>query len=662
MKKIVLLLFILTAGLVKEAQAQLDKYYFFYVGRNFIIDSKYKDAIDMLNVLLRVDDTAYEGYFLRGVAKYNLEDLLGAEQDFSRAIDANPVYTISYFYRAITRSRLGNYDDALHDFQEAIELRPDLPGPYFNRGITYLLSQQFEKAVDDFSTFIRYESKVADARINRGVCYLNLKDTARAYEDYEAAIRINRESPNGYARRGELYMAQHHYDKALQDFNQAIACDSTYLPAYFNRAVLYANTLKPVLAIADFGTVIRYDSTSSSTYFNRAILRSQIGDYNKAMEDYNHAITYSPNNVLLYYNRAALHTRLGDFPAAIQDYTTAINLYPDFANAYLGRSSLRYMTDDMKGSKSDKNIAERKIAEYRSKLNDSTFSIYADTSKRFNQLLSFESSVADQPAGSEHNNTMRGSNIALLPMFKFSLMEPDTVIAPNPNHYEVAEVADFMQKLKNPYIRLTNQSSDLPADTLVKWDRMLEDSIRRNPETWQMLFNRGISQSLIRQYTSSISSYTTAIEQDPSNPFLYINRSTTRSEMIDFISSIDNSFQTMIVDSDPAKRLTNTAPRTYNYDEALSDLYKAAKLLPDFAHIYYNQGNLLCLSGMIPEAIEKYTQAIELNPYFGEAYYNRGLLQVFLKDTKKGYLDISKAGELGIQDAYKVLKQYMPDK
>lgn len=51
---------------------------------------------------------------------------------------------------------------------------------------------------------------------------------------------------------------------------------------------------------------------------------------------------------------------------------------------------------------------------------------------------------------------------------------------------------------------------------------------------------------------------------------------------------------------------------------------------------------MLCLSGRMPEAIEDYTRAIELNPSFGEAYYNRGLIQIYLKDTRKGCLDMSK--------------------
>ena len=163
----------------RPTDAQLNKAYFFYVGRNFLIENKYQDAIEVLNILLRADSTAYEAYFLRGIAKYNLDDLLGAEQDFTLAIRQNPVFTIALQYRAITRSRLGNYDDALRDFQQAIDLRPDLPSAYYSRGVTYLLTQQFEKAIEDFSTYIHYDNKVADAYLNRNLLPLPERHGAR---------------------------------------------------------------------------------------------------------------------------------------------------------------------------------------------------------------------------------------------------------------------------------------------------------------------------------------------------------------------------------------------------------------------------------------------------------------------------------------------------
>ncbi len=659
MRKIIIAIMLGAALLCgSRVRAQYNREYFFWMGQRCMMDNNYQEAIRTLNTLLRFDEEAYEGYFLRGIAKYNLDDLIGAEADFSTAIGKNPVYTQAYTYRAVTRSRLGNYDDALQDFREAIDLRPDLPGPYYSRGVTRLLNQQFKEAVEDFDQFIRQDNKVADAYICRGLSHLHLKDTVRAYADFDTAIRTNRENPNGYNRRGALYMQQERYAEAEKDFDKAVTCDSTFVLSFFNRALVYSSTNRPTQALADFDRVIALDTLNSLAYFNRAMLRTQVGDYNRALDDYDRVALYSPGNVLVYYNRAGVHTQLGNIEKAVEDYTSAIELYPDFANAYIYRGRLRELLRDSRGARQDRDTAQKKIAAYRSRLNDSTWSIYADTTQRFDRLLSFETKLSGNSFENITGHNGGREDMRLLPLFKFTLMQPDTL--PARNAYHLQRVEDFKQRAGNPCLTLSCRESDLTPDTLLLLDKELAQRLRTGTATWEVLFERGVTQSLIKQYTNSVNTYTLAIEQNPGNPFLYLNRSTTRAEMIDFISSIDNSYQQITIDSDPANRLNNNSKRTYNYDEAVADLNKAAKLFPDFAHTYYNRANLKALSGNLPEAFEDYTRAIERNPWFAEAYYNRGIIQIFMKDTRKGCLDLSKAGELGITEAYEVLKRCAP--
>ena len=657
MRKIVVaILFALFAA--TSVVAQYNRDYFFYIGRKQMMESDFKEAIRTLNVLLRFDDKAYEGYFLRGIAKYNLDDLLGAEADFTEAIEKNPVFTTAFTYRAITRSRLGNYDDALNDFREAIELRPDLPNPYYSRGVTRLLNQQFEEAIEDFDNFIRYEKKVADAYINRGVCHLYLKDTVRAYADFDLGIRTNRESPNGYNRRGVLLLQQNRFEEAEQDFDMAVKCDSTLAMSFFNRALVYNETNRPMQSLSDLDRVIQLDSTSSITYFNRAIIRSRVGDYNRALDDYNKVAEYSPENVLVYYNRALLYQQLGEIERAKADYTKAIELYPDFANAYLGRSYLRHLLRDYKGARSDKQIAERKIAEYKSRLNDTTYSIYADTTRRFDKLLSFDSKLTGSSFERITSRRTNNENMALLPMFKFTFTQDSTEQTATAKKYHSQRAEDFLKRLDNPLLAISCRESNLAPDSLVAINRRLKAKARNATSSFEELFSLAISESLVKQYTNAVNTYTAAIQASPVNPFVYLNRATTQAEMIDFISSIESAYQRISIESDPARQLHNRTTRTYNYDEAIADLTKAIKLYPGFAYAYYNRANLLALSSKLPEAFEDYTKAIELNPNFAEAYYNRGLIQIYMKDTRKGCLDISKAGELGIEEAYEVLKNY----
>ena len=42
----------------------------------------------------------------------------------------------------------------------------------------------------------------------------------------------------------------------------------------------------------------------------------------------------------------------------------------------------------------------------------------------------------------------------------------------------------------------------------------------------------------------------------------------------------------------------------------------------------------------------------------GDAYFNRGLALIFIKDKEKGCIDLSRAGELGVADAYSVISKY----
>ena len=662
MKRIVAILMLLVVvALPHEVDAQYNRNYIYWMGQQKMVNNNYHDAIDILNVLLRHDAKDFDAYFLRGIAKYNLDDLLGADADFSKAVELNPVFTGAYYYRAITRSRLGNYDDALNDFQQAIELRPDLSDPYYSRGVTRLLNQQFEAAIDDFDKFIRYEKRHVAAYINRGISYLNLKDTTKAYENFELAIRTNREEPEAYNRRGSLYLAEERFEEAYADFDKATQCDSTFLPAFFNRALVNNYLNRPMRSIEDLNRVIELDSTSAIGYFNRALIRSEIGDLNRALDDFNRVAELAPDNVLVYFNRALLHTDLGDIKAAIDDYTHAIELYPDFANAYLNRSILRRSQRDVRGAESDERTARRKIAEHRSRLSStsSSSSIYADTTERFDKLLSLESKLVERNFERIGSTATNSNELTLIPMFRFTLLKEDSVkIDRRAMRLNTQRVRDFKEQVNNPLLKLDCRTCNIEPDSLLIIGKSIEQSVAPSgDDRWLTLFEQGVCLALIKQYTSAVNTLSEAIQLNPTNPFLYLNRATTRAEMIDFISSMDDSYHNVSFDSDPAKRLINTK-RTYSYDEAIEDMNKVIKLYPDFAEGYYNRANLLAISGKLPEAYDDYTRAIELDAELGEAYYNRGLVQIYMKDTRKGCMDLSKAGELGIDSAYDLLREF----
>jgi len=636
--------------------AQLNKPYFFYKGREYIIAGRYREAIDYLNILLRSEPHEYEGYFLRGVAKFNLDDLSGAQADFTLAISEKPAYTQALQYRAITRSRLGLYKESLEDFEAALSFRPNDAAIYYSRGVTYFLNQDFANSVSDFTCFIRLQPREPEGYLNRGTSRLYLKDTVGAESDYNQAINVNPYWGDSYMRRGLLRLMKNQYKASIEDLNKSLSIDTTFAIAYFYRAIAKNNVSDLKGALADFNSSIRHDSTNSVAYFNRAILRSQIGDYNNAILDYTKVAESNPENVLVYYNRGSTYATLGHMREALRDYNMAISLYPDFANAYLLRSSVKASIGDISGSKSDKQIAEAKIKEYKSKMNDSMFSAYADTSQQFNRILSFDANFASKNKGFANIRSDIRSEVKLLPLFRLTIASVDTTYGVvNPCKYENRKLDRFISSTKIEGLRLLNWTTDLQAEYI----EYLDDK-NKAPSSYSDLLKKSITQSLQSQYSSSLSYLNYIISQGTSEPYAYMNRATVQAEMIDFIASLEGNYQSMKnMDPDPAARLQQSARKaTYDYSGVIADLKKAIELMPELPHLYYNMGGILFKQGDIPGAIKQYNKAIELFPYFAEAYYNRGIAQIIVGELTTGCMDISRAGEFGIEEAYSIIKKY----
>ena len=665
LKFLAVLMLLVTAAL-QDLHAQYDKDMFMMRGRQALSDGKYALAIENFNVLSQLDTADYWTFFFRGIAKYNLGDLRGAKTDFDRSVRLNPVFTNGYHYRGITESRFGNYDEALNDLQKAIDLRPGYEGLYFSRGVTYFLAQQFDKAIKDFDRYIRREPKDPSAYLNRGASYLFLGDTLKAVNDYNKAIKLDRFDPEGYVRRGRLYASQGEHDLAIEDMNKAIELDTTNTFAYFNRALMYYEQEKYQQAMTDLNRVLVDEPGNALTLYNRGLISAQLGAYEDALSDMDRVLNINPENVLAYFNRASIFIEMGQYQNALEDYDRAIELYPDFAKAYMNRSYVNNLMGRYKASKSDYDTAQKKVAEYRAK-NVSDAGSFADTTKKYSSLLSLDAEFAKKDFNDELLQH-RDIDIRLRSFYKFVLTgEKDNTSYALNRRYENPLVARFENSVPVG-LDVMNDEVALTAVQLAQ----VEAAGWSEPVTPEKLFLRALYDSNGKQFNSAMNYYTQAIEKAEDeaagydalySAFYHMNRGVLRAEMIEFISSIENNVQVLAMDDsgNTRARVRDQVVRQYDYTDAIEDMKRVAELVPNLPYAYFNLGNLYCLSSEHINSIENYTKAISLYPYMGDAYFNRGLVLIYLKDKEKGCIDLSRAGELGVQDAYGVIKKYCED-
>ncbi|MCQ2162111.1 MAG: tetratricopeptide repeat protein [Bacteroidales bacterium] len=651
--------------------AQYDKDVFSFRGRLALSENRYADAISQFNILARLDSTDCWTFFYRGIAKYNLGDLRGAQSDFDNSVRLNPVFTNGYHYRAITLSRSGKYDEALENLETAISLRPGLDGLYYSRGVTYFLSQQFDKAVVDFDRYITKEPKDPSAYLNRGASYLFLNDTTKALEDYNRAIKLDRFDPEGFVRRGRLYAEMKDYPSAIADMDKAITLDTTNTFAYFNRAIMFYESNDYNSAMRDLDRVLVDEPGNALTLYNRSLIHAQVGNFEEALADMDHVININPDNVLAYFNRASFFCEMGRWLDALDDYDKAIELYPDFAKAYLNRSYVKNMLGRNKSSKQDYDIAQKKVKEYRDK-NATDEGSFADTTKKYSSLLALDADFAKKGFENELLQN-RDINIRLKPLFKFALSSSRDNMNYALRHRYENPLIDMFISDSPVSMAVTNSDTlrtpvfDKGIEASIYGDSFLSAGASNSITDADRMFIRGLYSVQSKQYAAALNQFDQAVDASSSGEyaeyykaFYRLNRGVLRAEMIDFISSIENNVQTLTMDDkgNTRARVRDQVSRTYDYSEAIEDMVEADKLLPGIPYVQFNLGNLYCLSARFVESVESYTKAIALYPYLGDAFYNRGLVLIYLKDKEKGCIDLSRAGELGVADAYSVISKY----
>ncbi|MBR1869712.1 MAG: tetratricopeptide repeat protein, partial [Bacteroidales bacterium] len=622
----------------------------------------------------RLDSTDYWTFFFRGIAKYDLGDLRGSQKDFSTAVRLNPLFTDGYHYRAHAYNRTGEYEKALEDLRRAIELRPGFNALYHTRGLTWFFSRNFEKAVEDFDHYLRRDPDDPSAYTYRGDAWLHLGDTLKAMSDYDKALAKDRFYANGYLHRSELYAAQGRFEDAVHDMDKAIALDTASTYFYFHRGLLLGEMRNYKAAIADLDQVLDADPGNALTLYNRSLMYANVGEYEKALDDMDRVINVNPNNLLAHFNRAGYLINLGKWHEALDDYDTCIELYPDFAKAYMNRSYVKNRLGRKRESKKDYETAQRKVREYM-EANASVEGTYADTTQRYNSFITFDADFARKDFSDELLQH-RDIDIRLRPLYKFRIQSSR---GPGTNalgyEYENALVNHFAAGIPVP-VGISN------ADSLsaVKLGRSLDyllagdssqgaGTIRLSPA--RTAFIHGLYELQNKQYNTALGWFDKAVAEADSDKdedryaplykaFYQMNRGVLKAEMIEFIASIESNTEILTVDeSGTARSHRSEAPkRMYDWSEAISDMEAAKDILPDIPYIWFNLGNLYCLSSQMVSAISSFDKAISLHPYMGEAFFNRGLVLIFLRDKEKGCIDLSRAGELGIKDAYGVIDRY----
>lgn len=646
------------------AKAQFNTDRITAIGRNALYFEDYILSIQYFNQVIRLKPYLAEPYFYRAIAKIQLEDYQGALRDCNAAIERNPFSPGCYYARGYIYRQLNQWEDAEKDYTEALHFSPENRTYMLLRADTRAQMKQYDAALEDIEHMLRREPQAASVWTEKGQVCIYKKDTLNALAAFEKAAQYDKANPAVWSALGVTNLMLGHEENAYVQLTQAINLGSKWAGDYINRGLLHYRRHNYRGALSDYDQAVKLAPREADTYYNRGVMRQEVGDYNRALEDFNTAIELDPERTEMRYQRGLVEMQLKQWKAVEEDMKALIDRYPYFLPAY-------YMAAQAKSKRGNETAAYR----YRDKarqLEERKDQIQAQQAAQPNtDLLIAEA----QPQKKDHRKE-----------FSASTAQNQTEIPDEEQKYD-SQTRGTVQKryqdvINEPHVVLSYYSKDLslrrtnyyhPIVDQLNKSNVLPSALRFTPQEITL------TADMVDFHFTEITRLSKQIDVAPS-VILYFARAIEFAIVQDYTSAIDDctrALQLATTDTDLSTIITfsraNWRYRFLEYQRAigekdatanmdfeimLRDYDQVIRRQPDFVFALYNKANILCAQRDFKSAIDYYTRAIAQDIDFAEAYFNRGLTYIYIGENEKGLADLSKAGELGIYQAYNLITRF----
>ena len=632
------------------ANAQFNTDRLVMIGRSALYYEDYVLSIQYFNQAISQKPWLFEPWFFRGVAKFYLDDYRGAESDCSQAIERNPYVVSAYELRGLCRINQKKYAEAVEDYNRALRYDPENQGLWHNRILCLIQDKNYDLALAQIDTMTTRWSKYARAYSMQAEVYLLQKDTTKAVKSLDKSLELDPYDGNTWAERAIISLARPTWKEGEEYLSKSIHLLPKHPGNYINRAMARYNQNNLRGAMADYDTALDLDPNNFLGHYNRGLLRAQVGDDNRGIEDFDFVLKLEPDNLMALFNRALLLEQTGNLRGAVRDYSKVIEEYPNFWFGLQHRASCYRRLGNTKQAELDEfRILKAQMDKRYGKqprLSKKQMRKRSDEDlEKYNQLVVADEQEVEHEYKSDYRGRVqnRKAELSFLPMFSLSFHRPVSDVKTEIPYEESVEV--FNSRSKSRIIYISNDQAKLSEDRMKQTFAFIDslstaiDASKSASSVKPLLFLRSIAYSSIQNFENAIDDLGIYLQIDSTSSLAYWQRAVCQAKVNEFNASQGTNIELQMAN-------------------VLGDLSDAIKRAPKNAYLYYNRGTLYALRSDNMRAIDDYTEAIKLERNLAEAYYNRGLVYIRLKKTDEAISDLSKAGELGLYQAYSVIKKY----
>jgi len=626
------------------------------IGRSALYYEDYVLSIQYFNQAIQAKPYLYEPWFFRGIAKFYLDDYVGAENDCTEAIKRNPYVVNIYELRGLTRIRQDKFSDAIADYTRALKYDPENRNMWYNRVLCHIENEEYAEAQAELDTMLTRWSQFAKGYAMRASIYLQQKDTVKAVEAFQQSLTIDPYDGQTWAARSAVSLARSEWTDAEKQLSEAIRLMPRHTSCYINRALARYKMDDYRGAMADYDMALDIEPDNFLGHYNRGLLRSQVGEDNLAIRDFDFVLQLEPENMLALFNRAVLLDRTGDLRGAVRDYTKVIDVYPNFWTGLENRARCYRRL----GLTAKAELDEFTV--YKARLYKQLYGIQPKLSKeqlrkrgdedleKYSQLVVEEDDEPELEYQTDYRGRVQNRKVEMdwQPMFGLSF---------EPMHSEVKssvifdkQVDEFNQRSRTRTLYISNAHQvlgDKQSAAYFNYIDSLSAGMQATSDTrhaTDLLLVRAVAYASIQNNEAAIEDLSTYLQIDSTSVPALWQRAVSQSRINQFLTATGNT---------PSEGALDL--RTAN---VMADFNHALALSSQNPCLLYNRGCLYAQMQRYEQAIADFTAAIAQDPTLAEAFFNRGLCHIRCSRQSEGIADLSKAGELGLYEAYSLIKKY----
>lgn len=670
MKRTIYIAFVcLTLSIGAHAQLNTDR--ITAIGRNALYFEDYVLSIQYFNQVIHLKPYLSEPYFYRAIAKIQLEDYHGALRDCNSAIERNPFSPGCYYARGYIYRQLNRLELAEQDYTEALRFSPENRTYMLLRADTRAQMKQYDKAIEDINQMLRREPQSATIWSEKGHINILKGDTLSAWESFSQAAQYDKQNPAVWSALGVTSLMLKREDDAYAQLTQAINLGSKWAGDYINRGVIHYHRHNYRGALSDYDQAVHIAPNDADCYYNRGVMRQDVGDYNRALEDFNKAVKLAPERVEMRYQRALVEMQLRQWNNVVSDADSLIARYPYFLPSYYLAAQAKTQQGNQKAAfryrQRAYELEERKeeiqnqqtaqpntdvlIADAHPQKKDHRKEFSANTAQNQQEPTEEEQKYDSKTRGTiqkHHQDVINEPNVVLSYYSQDLSLRRTNYYHPLVDILNKKEILPATLRFTGQEIALTAEMVDLHFSEISRLSQTIDEMVNNPTAPKESLaylyFARAIEFAIVQDYTSAIDDCTRAalLADKQLECITYFCRANWRYRLLEY------------------QRATGEqeATKTMDFDIMLRDYDQVIRMQPDFAFAYYNKANILCSQQEWKDAIDYYTRAIQCDSDFAEAYFNRGLTYIYIGENEKGLADLSKAGELGIYQAYNLISRF----